>query len=74
MKQLIEDPIAILILILGFGYLFAITFYPPLKPDGSGITIGVLSMMGIVINYKYGSSKGSAKKDDALINNSNKPL
>jgi hypothetical protein len=67
MKRLIlEDPIAVLVLILGFGFLFAITFIPTAKEDNNGITIGVIGFMGVVLNWRYGSSKGSAKKDDTI--------
>lgn len=60
------------ILVLGFvSIVFALIFH--LVPDGNNnlvyLTLGLLgSYSGQVINYLYGSSKGSADKTDMLYN------
>lgn len=69
MKQaILKDPIAILVLILGFAYLFCISFLPNVRTDNNGVTIAVIGFIGIILNYLYGSSKGSAAKDATLNN------
>lgn len=77
MKQrLTQDPVAVLVLLLGFTYLFCISFLHNVRADNNGVTIAVIGFMTLILNYLYGSSKGSAKKDDTIagVINENTPV
>jgi hypothetical protein len=57
------------ILIITFGYLIAVTFIemPTTGLDHSKTVVGFLlgSVVGTIITYNWGSSKGSADKSEA---------
>ena len=67
----IKAILALVIVILGFGYFYMCSIRD-LKPDPQ-ILIAFVSSIGVCIGYYFGSSSGSAKKDDALTANANTP-
>jgi hypothetical protein len=66
-KPTYENKIATIVVICGFCYLFAITFFRPSTPD-NGVTIGVVGFIGTVLGYYFGSSRSSTKKDETISN------
>lgn len=73
-KQFISI-LALVVVILCFGYLGLVTFYPPAVTDNlSEIKIAIISFLTIVLNYYFGSSHSSAVKSDmiqGMIDNNN---
>ena len=67
----IKPILSIVVLIFGFTYLIycGVT---GVKPDPA-ITIAVVTNLGIVLNYWFGSSSSSAKKDDTIAAAVNQP-
>lgn len=60
----IKAVLAIIIVILGFGYFYMCSIRE-LKPDPQILIAFVASIAGVT-GYFFGSSSGSAKKDDVL--------
>lgn len=70
MRKLIILCFAIFIVIVCFGYLFAVTFgaIPETGKDHSKVILGFLlaSGLSVIIGYFWGSSSGSAAKSEAM--------
>ena len=62
--------IQILVLVFAFGYLAAVTFFnmPGPGAEHSKTIVGFLlgTVVGTILQYNWGSSKGSKDKTDAL--------
>lgn len=65
MPQQKQDFVLVYILSVSFIYLFMITFFYPVKDD-RGIVIVVTNIITTMIGYRYGSSRGSATKDETI--------
>lgn len=65
----IKPLLALLVEVAAFAYFF-ICFFSERKPDPQ-IIIAIVAAMQIPLNYYYGNSSGSAKKDE-FIQNQNK--
>lgn len=66
MKQLsdnIKSILAIIIVLFGFGYFYLVAFFGVYNDQ---ITIAIVGVLGVVIGYYFGSSQGSAKKQDTI--------
>ncbi len=65
------------ILAIGFGYLFAVTFLsmPPAGEEHSKTIVGFVIGVGIstLLNYYWGSSKGSAAKSETIASELSPP-
>ena len=61
----IKPILAIIVVVLGFAYFFYCAL-ENLKPDPQ-ILIAVVGSVGTSLGYYFGSSSGSSKKDDALV-------
>lgn len=67
----IKPILALVIVILGFGYFYMCSIRD-IKPDPQ-ILIAMVAAVSGATGYYFGSSSGSAKKDDALTTNANTP-
>jgi len=68
MKYLTENikPIlALLVMVSGISYIFAISFIPTNNDVDQGI-IAITALMAGVSGYYFGSSQGAAKKDETI--------
>lgn len=57
--------LAMMIIILGFIYFFAITFFDTANEDPQ-IIIAVVGLMGVASGYYYNSTHSSSKKDETI--------
>lgn len=64
--------LAIIIIVLGFGYFYMCSIRD-IKPDPQILIAFVASIAGVT-GYFFGSSSGSAKKDEALVTNAGNPV
>jgi len=74
MKQFsenIKSILAIIIVIFGFGYFYLVAFFGVYNDQ---ITIAIVGILGVVIGYYFGSSQGSAKKQETIDNLQNKSI
>lgn len=67
----IKPILAIIIVILGFGYFYMCSIRN-IKPDPQ-ILIAMVAAVAAATGYYFGSSQGSSKKDDALVGNVGNP-
>jgi hypothetical protein len=67
----IKPILAIIIVVLGFGYFYMCSIRD-IKPDPQ-ILIAMVAAVAAATGYYFGSSQGSAKKDDALVNTVGNP-
>lgn len=67
----IKPILAVIIIVLGFGYFYMCSIRD-IKPDPQILIAFVASIAGVT-GYFFGSSSGSAKKDDALVGNAGNP-
>jgi len=65
----IKPILALLIVILGFSYFYMCSIRN-IKPDPQ-ILIAIVASVSGATGYYFGSSQGSSKKDDALVNGVN---
>lgn len=75
MKTLTENIkaiLSVLVIILSFAYLFAITF-TGVKADPQ-VIIFMVGAVGTVLNFWLGSSSSSQKKDDTIANAISNPV
>lgn len=68
----IKPVLAIIIIVLGFGYFYMCSIRN-IKPDPQILIAFVASIAGVT-GYFFGSSSGSAKKDDALADAAANPV
>lgn len=70
-----EQWLSIVIVILIFVFFYMISFYPPekLNTNIGEVKTALISILTMVIGYWFGSSRSSAKKDEAL-STTNKPV
>jgi len=66
----IKSIIALIVVLSSFTYFFTVAF-TGIKAD-SQILIAIVGTLGVVIGYYFGTSQGSAKKDEVISNLSNK--
>lgn len=74
MKQLsenIKSILAIIIVFFGFGYFYLVAFFGVYNDQ---ITIAIVGVLGVVIGYYFGSSQGSARKQDTIDSMQNQTL
>jgi hypothetical protein len=72
-----EQWLSIVVVSLIFAFFFLISFYPPEKLNSNigEVKTALISILTMVVGYWFGSSRSSAKKDDALVaNTENKPV
>lgn len=62
----IRPIIALLVIVLGFGY-FYLTFFWDEKPNDQ-ILIAIVGVISGVMGYYFGSSTGATKKDETINN------
>lgn len=67
----IKPILALVIVILGFGYFYMCSIRD-IKPDPQ-ILIAMVAAVSGATGYYFGSSQGSSKKDDALVTNVGNP-
>lgn len=70
LNENIKPILALVIVILGFSYFYMCSLRD-IKPDPQ-ILIAFVSTISMAIGYYFGSSSGSAKKDDALVSKDHK--
>lgn len=66
MKQFsenIKSILAIIIVLFCFGYFYLVAFF---GVQNDQITIAIVGVLGVVIGYYFGSSQGSAKKQETI--------
>lgn len=68
----IKPILALIVVILGFSYFYMCSIRN-IKPDPQ-ILIAVVSSIGVAIGYYFGSSSGSAKKDDTIAETISNPV
>ncbi|MEB0262288.1 hypothetical protein [Mucilaginibacter sp. 10I4] len=68
----IKPLLALLVVGLGFGYFFMCSIRD-IKPDPQ-ILIAVVGAVGTALGYFFGSSSGSAKKDDTISETLSNPV
>lgn len=68
----IKPILALLIVILGFSYFYMCSIRN-IKPDPQ-ILIAIVASVSGATGYYFGSSQGSSKKDDALVEQVSKPV
>lgn len=71
-----EQWLSVVIVLLIFAFFYMISFYPPekLNTNIGEVKTALISILTMVVGYWYGSSRSSAKKDDALNSTTNKPV
>lgn len=62
----IKPVLALLVILLGFAYFFSATFLDVKVNDQ--ILIAIVGSMSVALNYYFGASTGSSKKDDVISN------
>lgn len=62
----IKPILALLVVLLGFGYFYSTTF-TEVKPNDQ-ILIAVVGLMTGALGYYFGASTGQAKKDETINN------
>lgn len=67
----IKPILALVIVVLGFGYFYMCSIRD-IKPDPQ-ILIAMVAAVSGATGYYFGSSSGSAKKDDAMVNGATTP-
>lgn len=67
----IKPVLALVIVLLGFSYFFMCSLRD-IKPDPQ-ILIAMVASVSLATGYYFGSSSGSAKKDEALVNTVGNP-
>jgi hypothetical protein len=67
----IKSILAIIIVVLAFGYYYLVAFFGVVNDQ---ITIAIVGILGVVVGYYFGSSQGSAKKQDTIDNLQNKAI
>ncbi len=67
----IKPILALLIVVLGFSYFYMCSIRN-IKPDPQ-ILIAIVGSVAGATGYYFGSSQGSSKKDDALVNSVTTP-
>lgn len=68
----IKPILALVIVILGFGYFYMCSIRD-IKPDPQ-ILIAIVGSLGTVLGFFFGSSAGSAKKDEVLAASNTTPV
>lgn len=68
----IKPILALMIVILGFSYFYMCSIRN-IKPDPQ-ILIAIVASVSGATGYYFGSSQGSSKKDDALVDAVNNPI
>lgn len=68
----IKPVLALIVVILGFSYFFMCSIRN-IKPDPQ-ILIAVVGSVGTALGYFFGSSSGSAKKDDTISDTLSNPV
>lgn len=68
----IKPIMALVIVILGFSYFFMCSLRD-IKPDPQ-ILIAMVASVSAATGYYFGSSQGSSKKDDALVDTISNPV
>lgn len=68
----IKPILALVIVILGFGYFYMCSIRD-IKPDPQ-ILIAMVAAVSGATGYYFGSSSGSSKKDEALVDQTTKPV
>lgn len=68
----IKPVLALLIVVFGFAYFYMCSIRN-IKPDPQ-ILIAIVACISGATGYYFGSSQGSSKKDDALVDGANKPV
>lgn len=63
----IKNVISMTIVFLSFGYFFVTYFFGKQQSDPQ-IVIAIVAALSQVLNYQFGSTHGSSKKDDTLNN------
>lgn len=63
LNNIVKPLLAVLIVLLSFTYFFTVTFIGTENPQ---ILIAVVAMDSAIIGYYYGSSSGTAKKDETI--------
>lgn len=61
----IKAILAILVVVCSFAYFF-ITYFVGKAQSDPQIIIAIVGANGAILNYYFGSSQGSSKKDDAI--------
>lgn len=65
--ELLKVIIAFLVVILSFAYFF-VTYFQGKAQSDPQVIIAIVAALTQVLNYFFGSSQSSAKKDEAIAN------
>jgi hypothetical protein len=57
--------LAFVIVVMGFSYFFAITFFETVNSDPQ-IIIAIVGLMTVATGYYYNSTSSSSKKDETI--------
>lgn len=68
----IKPALALIVTLLGISYFYMCSIRD-IKPDPQ-ILIAIVGSLGTVLGYFFGSSQGSSKKDEALIDGNSKSV
>lgn len=65
--ELLKVIIAFFVVVLSFSYFF-ITYFQGKAQSDPQVIIAIVAALTQVLNYFFGSSQSSAKKDEAIVN------
>lgn len=68
--ELLKMIIAFLVVILSFTYFF-VTYFQGKAQSDPQVIIAIVAALTQVLNYFFGSSQSSAKKDEAIVSMAN---
>lgn len=68
--ELLKVIIAFMVVVLSFGYFF-VTYFQGKAQSDPQVIIAIVAALTQVLNYFFGSSQSSAKKDEAIASMAN---